>query len=163
MAKQYNVTGAVTISVAAPAGGTLEELGLSINGVEITEEVFTGRVDVDTFGGEEGPPGDMQYFGEIHVIQCTLSKYDSAVYDKVRAGLAGGTAGTPGTSGTLYMQQSKTWRLLLVSSGGVRNYTNVIFHRPKSYKWGTQFLRPTLIAEAHVNQSSGVLYNTTSN
>ncbi len=160
MTKQYEVKGAVTLSVATPAAGSLEELGLTVNGVDITEEVFTGRVDVDTFGGEEGPPGDMQYFGEVHVIQFTLSKFDAAVYNKIRAGLAGGAAGTPGTAGTLFMQQGKTWRLLLNSVGEVRNYTNVIFHRPKSAGIGTKYQRPQIVAEAHVNQSTGLLYNT---
>src|SRR5947208_189925 len=130
MTTQINVDG-VAIVKACTTGGTLAEMGRTNNGVRITEHLFTGDVHGDDNGGEEGPPIDVQYFGEIHVVRMELTKYDEAEVNKVRAGLAGGTAGTIGTSGSLYVQGSTYWRLLINSTNRPRNYLGALFKEPK--------------------------------
>ena len=47
----------------------LETLGYTQNGVQIEEELYTGDVKGDENGGEEGPPIDVQYFGEVHRVR----------------------------------------------------------------------------------------------
>lgn len=161
MAVQIEVKGPALIKIASPAGGSLEILGYTNNGVEITEEIYTGRVDGDQNGGEEGPPLDLQYFGEVHIVQMTLTKFDKAVLNKIRASYAGATAGTPGTPGTLMFQDEKAFRLLIASTNDPRNYTNVVFHRPKTLNVGTKHQRAIVVAECHKHPTTGVLYNAT--
>lgn len=160
MAEQIQVDGVAVIKIASPANGTLETLGKTINGAEVTERLFTEEVKGDENGGDPGPPIDIQMLGEIHIVRLTLSKYDEAILNKVRASLAGGTAGTPGTSGTLYFQDSKSWRLLIHTTNRPRNYTNVIFREPKEVNKGTIHSKATIIAECH-KDANGVLYNST--
>jgi len=155
------VDGKALIRVATPASGALEDLGYSINGVTIRENLFTADVHGDEFGGEQGPPIDKQYFGEMHVIQMTMTRYDEAVLNKIRAGVAGGTQGVPGTPGTLYFQEFKTWRLVINSTSRPRNYLNVVFHEPKEINKGTQHSKAIITATAYIVAAGGTLYNTT--
>lgn len=160
MAVQIMVDGLAVVKIASPAAGSLETLGRTENGVEITEQLFTGDVRGDANGGDQGPPIDIQYFGEMHLIRMLLTSYDEDVINKVRAGLAGGTAGTPGTAGSLYFQGTLAWRLLIHSTNRPRNYLNVVFSEPKEINKGTKFSRALVIAKAYVN-SAGVIYNST--
>jgi hypothetical protein len=159
MPNSIQVDGLATIKIASPAGGTLEELGLTINGVEITEQIFTEEVKGDENGGDAGPPIDVQYLGEMHVIRITMTKYDETVLNKIRAGLAGGTAGTVGTSGTLYMQGTSAFRLLIHTPNRPRNYINVIFQEPKEVNKGTIHSKATIIGRAYYGANK-VMYNT---
>lgn len=153
------VDGLATVKCCT-VGGALATVGYSINGVEITEQIFTEEVKGDENGGDAGPPIDVQYLGEMHTIRITMTKYDESELNKIRAGLAGGTAGTPGTSGTLYGQGGVSWRLLIHSVNRPRNYTNVIFSEPKEINKGTIHSKATIIARAY-KDGSGVLYNAT--
>lgn len=167
MAVTIQVDGATQIFIAAPAAGSLEELGYTTDGCQIVEQLFTAEVHSDEFGGESGPPADIQYLGEMHIIRLNLSKYDEAVANKIRASSAGGTAGTPATRGTLYRQDTKTWRLLIKTPTRPRNYLCAIFREPREFNKGTKHSR--LSVEAHCFESTaptpgaagGVLYNTT--
>lgn len=147
----------VAICKTCTTGGTLATLGRSKNGVHITEHLFTGEVHGDDNGGEEGPPIDVQYFGEIHVARLELTKYDETVIDTVRAGLAGGTAGTPGTSGTLYFQGAAYWRLLIHSTSRPRNYLRAIYKEPKEINKGTKFSTAIVVATCY--KDATVVYN----
>lgn len=160
MALSIQVDGLATIKIASPAGGSLETLGYSINGVEITEQIFTEEVKGDENGGDAGPPIDVQYLGEMHVIRITMTKYDEAVLNKIRAGIAGGTAGTISTSGTLYMQGTVAFRLLIHSVNRPRNYINVIFQEPKEINKGTIHSKATIIGRAYYG-ANNVIYNAT--
>lgn len=150
----------VAIVKTCTTGGTLAELGRTRNGVTITENLFTGDVHGDDNGGDEGPPIDVQYFGEIHVVRCELTKYDETEANKVRAGLAGGTAGTPGTSGSLYFQGAAYWRLLIHSTTRPRNYLGAIFKEPKEVNKGTKF-STLVVTSTCYKDSTGVMYNAT--
>lgn len=158
MAMTIQVDLASLIRIASPAAGSLEDLGYTMNGTEITEQVYTYPVMGDQNGGDAGPPIDVQYMGEIHIIRLLLTKYDEAVINKIRAGLAGGTAGTPGTKGTLYFQQTSAWRLLVNTTNRPRNYTRVIFSEPKEINKGTKHSQALVVARAY-EDASGVLYN----
>ncbi len=160
MAATIQVDGLATIKIASPLGGSLETLGYSENGVEITEQLFTGDIRGDENGGDQGPPIDIQYFGEMHLIRMLMTKYDETVIDKVRAGVAGGTAGTPGTAGSLYFQGAVSWRLLIHSVNRPRNYINVVFSEPKEINKGTKASKALVIARAY-KSSGGVIYNAT--
>ena len=155
------VDGAALVRVATPANGTLEDLGYTADGCEITEQIYTHDVPTDLFGGEQGPPTDVQYMGEVHVIRLNLTKYDELVVNKIRAGLATGTAGTIGVPGSLYVQGGFSWRLLIGTPFRPRNYVNVIFGKePKELNKGTKFSRTMVVATAYAN-SAGTLYNST--
>lgn len=162
MAATIQVDGLATVKIASPLGGSLETLGYTENGVEITEQLYTGPVHGDENGGDQGPEIDIQYFGEMHIIRMTFTKYDETVIDKVRAGLAGGTAGTPGTAGSLYIQGGVSWRLLIHSVNRPRNYVNVIFDQPKEINKGTKHSKATIVARAfRAAGVSGAIYNST--
>ena len=162
MAVQIQVAGLATIKIASPSGGSLETLGYSLNGVEITEEIYTCRVDGDFHGGEEGPPLDVQELGQMDIVQMTLTSWDAAVLAKLQASLAGGTAGVAATHGQLYIQGAKTWRLLITAPSFTRNYPLTIFQRPKTINVGTKHSRAILVGECHEAKSAGgTLWNTT--
>lgn len=160
MAATIIVDGLATIKIASPASGSLDTLGYTMNGAEITERVYPYNVYTDENGGDAGPPVDIQYMGEVHQIRLLLTKYDNAILNKIRAGLAGGTAGTPGTAGTLYFQGTSAWRLLIHSVSDPRNYTRVVFTEPKEVNKGTKHSQALVIATAY-KDGSGVLYNAT--
>lgn len=162
MPTQIHVAGPVTISIASPAAGSLETLGLSQNGIDITEQKFTVPVHGDAYGGEQGPPIDIQHLGMIHVVRFTLTVYDSAVLAKIRNTYAGASAGALGTMGQLAFQDTSAFRLVLnaVTAGFDRNYTTVVFREPQEINMGTIHSKAMCVAECHAN-SSGVIFNTT--
>lgn len=160
MAVSVVVDGPVAISVDTGTSNALESLGYTENGVEITEQIYTSEVKGDENGGDQGPPIDIQYFGEVHIIRMLLTKWDPLVIAKIRAGLYGGTAGTPGTVGSLYFQGGLSWRLVLNATQNDRNYTRVVFSEPKELNKGSKHSKALIIAKAY-KDGSGVLYNTT--
>jgi hypothetical protein len=156
MALAVIVPGPALVRIDAGAG--LEDLGYSDNGIVIDEEGFFLDVPGDQHGGDDGPPIDVQYLGEIARIRMELTKWDSTVAAKVEARLAGGTAGTPGTPGTLMFQDSKTIRLLIASTLLPRNYPRVFVRGAINCNRGTKYSRFVCEFEAHKN-GSGVLRN----
>ncbi len=146
-------TGPALIRIGAP----LEDLGYSINGVEIIETTFMSDVPGDQNGGDDGPPIDVQYFGQIDRVRMELSKFDNAVVDKIRARLSGGTAGVPGTSGTLIAGTSVFYRVLVLPTTNPRNYVAGIPREPIEVNRGTKFSR--LILEFECHSFSGTLWN----
>lgn len=157
MAKQIQVGGAALVQVAASAG-VLADLGYTINGVEITENIYKGEVPGDENGGEEGPPIDIQYFGEVHTIRMQFSKYDATVMTTIKAGIAAATEGTPATSGTLYFQATKDWKLKISSTNFTRTYGRVIFSEPKEFNVGTKFTRMMIVATCY-KDANNVLWS----
>lgn len=160
MAEQIHVPGACLIKVNTGAANALELLGYSENGVFITEETYFGDVPGDQNGGDEGPPIDVQYFGEIHRVRMELSKWDSAIAAKVLPVLKGGTEGAVGTAGSLMAAGSLAYRLLLHTTNLPRNYLLAFLRgQPKEINKGTKYSRLVLNWECHA--SSGTIYNTT--
>jgi len=157
MAISVVTTGPALVKVDTGVAGALEDLGYSINGVEITETVLETDVPGDQNGGDEGPPIDIQYLGQIDRVRMELSKYDIAVADKIRARLLGGTAGVIGTPGTLIAGTSVFYRLLILPTTNPRNYVAAIPREPIEVNRGTKFSRLVLEFECHA--FSGTLWN----
>ena len=68
MAIAVIVDGLVTVKIT-PYGGAQASLGYTRNGVDITFEGFFLDVMGDETGGDDGPPIDRQYLGEIARIR----------------------------------------------------------------------------------------------
>ena len=162
MALTIHVAGPVHIKPAfgnATNGvGSLESLGYSEAGLDITENVMTLDVHGDQNGGEAGTPIDIQYMDEYHVIRMTLTKWDEVVINKVRATLPAATVGTTSAAGTLLFQGFHCNRLLLLGTAEIRNYLRVVFREPKEINKGSKHSKAMLVAHCY-KDASGVLYN----
>ena len=158
MAIAVNVTGPALVRTGTGTANALEDLGFSINGIQLIETVFESDVPGDQNGGEEGPPIDIQYFGQIDRIRMEFSKYDELVVDKIRARLRGGTAGIIGTAGTLIAGTSVFYRLLITPTNTPRNYVAAIPREPIEVNRGTKYSR--LIMEWECHGFNGTLWNT---
>lgn len=163
MAKTIQVDGLADISVAGPpiSSGALMELGYSMDGVQITERAFTLPVHTDEFGGDAGPPADVQFMGMQHIIRMVLTKWNETTVALMRRLIAtsGSVAGTSPTPGTLWFQDSGYWRLLINTTNRPRNYLKCTFEEPMEINKGTKHSQLILVATAYAQ--SGTLYNTT--
>lgn len=160
MAEAVVVAGAVLVKTGTGSANALENLGYSINGIQIRERVYTLDVPGDQNGGDEGPPIDRQYLGEVDLITMELSKYDVAVFAKLTPKLLGGTAGQTATPGTLIFGASKYYRLLLTGAAFTRNYIGAtLIGEPIEFNAGTKFSRLRIEWECHA--ISGVKWNST--
>lgn len=164
MAIAVQVGGKITVKVNYGEG--LKDLGYTRNGVQYTEEGFYADVPGDENGGDEGPPVEVQFFGEVHRIRCELTKYDQAVAAKVAAKVAGGNGGTPGAPGTLFFAGEKTMRVVCTGTppagaSHTRNYSYCIPRMPIELNAGTKFSTLVVEFEAHKPPGQTVLYNTT--
>lgn len=159
MTKQVNVDYAVLVKVDYGSG--LTDLGWTANGVDVAHEVFTADVPGDQNGGEQGPPIDIQYFGEINRITLDLTKYDPDVLEAIRARLPGGTPGTPGTAGHLFLAGTLFMRVVLSSTNRSRNFPCCIPRSALEINKGSRFSRARFQFEAHKHPSTGYLDNAT--
>lgn len=160
MATAIQVAGPVTCRTDTGAANALEDLGITRSGVEITFHPYFLDVPTDTFGGDHGAPEDIQYMGQIAVIRMHFTKFDTAVGDKIRAMLYGGTAGTIGTKGTLMRGQTKSYRLVLNCTTTPYNFPFMFFREPHEIGKGTKYSEWVVSGTAYEN-ASGVLYNAT--
>lgn len=159
MAAAVVVAGATLIRTGTGSANALEDLGYSVNGIRIFEDVYTGDVPGDQNGGDAGPPIDVQYFGQVDRVELEMSKYDAAVLAKLAPRLLGGSAGVIGTAGTLFAGGSKYFRLLLTATNFTRNYLAAIPRGAIESNWGTKFSVIRVIFDCHA--FNGTLYNTT--
>ncbi len=163
MATIVNVGGLIYIKVDYGEG--LKTLGFTRNGVQYTEESFWGDVPGDENGGDEGPPIEVQYFGEVHRIRCELTKYDPDVAAKVGGKVRGFSSGTPADPGTLMFASTKYMRALFTGTppagdAHTRNYPYAIPRMPIELNAGTKFATLVIEFEAHKIPDQTVLYNT---
>ena len=163
MTAAVQVAGLATIKVGTGDGGSLDTLGYTRDGAQITYEAYSVDVPGDEFGGDEGPPIDIQYLGETARIRLEMTKYDSSVKDKLEDRLLGENAGTPGTPGTLLFADSKTVRLAIdtANDNPDRNFPRAtLVKTPIEVNKGTKY--STLILEfVAYEDADGVLFNTT--
>ena len=165
MASEIQVAGLVTVKVGTGTSFALETLGTSFDKPRTSDQGYSVPVHGDLHGGPDGPPIDVQNLGRVIRVQLELSKWDSAIADK----LIGRTFGqqTPGTVtdaqiGDLMFQDSQSYRVLLSSAGDPYNFLQcVIPNDPVVKDPGTKWTRLVLSFEAHRVQSTGVIYNTT--
>lgn len=155
------VDGLAAIQICLANGGTLAQLGYSINGVEIDEVSFTEDIHGDENGGEAGPPIDVQHHGDIARIRMTLSKWDETVANLIRANVAGGVAGVVPATGTLLFGGGHAFRVLINTPSRPRNFPLVLFSKePKTVNKGTRHSRLILHGVAYRN-GNRVLYDAT--
>ena len=162
MAAAISVDGPCEIKVGTGAADALETLGHSADGVDIQVDTFDLDVPGHENGGTDGPPIDIQHFGQVHRIRMELTKFDEAVAAKI-VNLyntnGGGTAGTEEhAAGALYAANSAGYRVLLNSTNRPRNYLLCI---PKSFNRVKGSKHTRLIIEWIAYASGGVIWNTT--
>lgn len=161
MAQQIQVFGAAVVQVGTGASGTLETLcsGGTRNGVQLTFDGYYGDVFADSHGGDEGPPIDVQYFGETVRIELMLTKWEGLVADKMAVRTRGGTLGVPATPGVLMFQDSLSYRMLITSvSGTALNFPQCVFREPIQINKGTKHSTMIISGTAYKN-AAGVLMN----
>ena len=160
MAMQPIYDGPVLVKIDANQGAGLESLGYTEDGAEWNRDVAELRVSGDQFGGTDGDPIDVQHLGGLIYVRLRLTKYDTAVLDKIEPIIPGTTLGAAATPGTLeFTESNKTFRLLLSPTSRPKNFPRA---RLKSFSWvkGVKHSKPELLFECHQN-GSNVYYNTT--
>jgi hypothetical protein len=158
MTAQYNVAGAAAISLGL-YGGSLTAFGYAIDGVTITENRIHHEIPVDFEGGEGSAPGEQQILNEIHTIRMEMSFFDPTVAAAIRGW--GGTAGVVPVAGTLLNSNTLYSRVLINAPNDVRNYALCHFKEPVEQNRGTKYSKLVIVATAYRNQSTRVLWNTT--
>lgn len=119
MARQIHVSGEAAIKTGTGSSSALEDLGVSVDGVEIAVRDHTEPIFTDTFGPQV--PFDEQQFLETALIRATLVFYDEAVMAKIRT-KTGSAEGTMGAAGALWGAGSFYYRLLVLSPTASRPY-----------------------------------------
>lgn len=157
MAEAIQVTGPALVKIDYGSG--LSNLGYSINGIEIFPEVFMSDVPGDQNGGDEGPPIDVQYFGETARVRMELSKWDTTVAGKILARVKNGTAGAIATAGSLMFTGALYYRVLILPTTQPMNFVGAIARAPIELNKGTKYSR--LLVEFECHGIDGVLWNTT--
>jgi len=160
MAASVQVFGPALIKTGTGEAGALETLGYTRQGAEVRNQGFYLDVPGDENGGDQGPPIDIQYLGEIARIRLEMTSWDEAVAAKLRARLASGTEGQPGTAGTLMFGGSKTIRVLIDPTSGEMNFPRCFIRGEWEINKGTRYSTFVVEFEAH-KDANGVLYNAT--
>ena len=174
MADLVHLPGATKVYVdhdGSQTSNTYHLLGYTINGVEITHETFMSDVPGDQNGGDEGPPIEIQYFGQIARVRLECSKWDETIASYIASrhqNVNFNPAATTQTVGTLMSASAKTMALYLHASvaglgqgplvGNV-HFPVAIPRSPIEFNKGSKFARLMLEFECH--QSNGVLWDQT--
>ena len=146
-----NVAGLATIKLDG------EVLGYTRNGADTTDEAYWLDVPGDENGGDDGPPIDIQYLGEISRVRLELTKWDETIANKLRARLKGAAAGQIDGVGTLVARLSKSFVLEIDSPALSRTYYRAIPRMPIEMNRGTKF--STLVCEFECHKGEdGKLY-----
>lgn len=172
MAIAIQIPGLCNVSVNTGTSAALEQLGYTIDGVEIEEQVKLLEVFGDQNGGEEGNPIDWQHLGLVDVITLNFTKFDATVAQKCGQRLNPGTSTYGGTiaagvsplPGTLLLGTASTYRLLLNPAAGapfIRNYLLAIPIDPIGHNTGTKHQKRLQRWFAFPPVAGGVLWNTT--
>lgn len=161
MARVVVVGGLCDVQVDSNGNGTqLVSLGYTANAADVTREAFWLNVPGDENGGDDGPPIEIQFLGEIARIRLELTKWDIAVAAQIEARAQSFTSGQPGTAGTLMFADTQYFRLLLRTPTTPLNFPLAIPRGQIEINRGTKFSRLILEFECHKDGSDpGVLYN----
>ncbi len=152
------VDGLCEISVTTGSAFALEVLGFTRNGAEVTGEAFWIDVPGDQWAGDDGPPIDVQYVGEIERVRLELTKFDNNLANKLKMRLndAGvvydGTSANAGkrlSAGTLVFANSFAVGLLLRPLG---RQTGDVPQRPLYF--------PRAIPRMPVEENKGTKFST---
>ena len=176
MAAIIQVPGACLVRVGTGGTGaspTLEDLGYTVNGADITHEVMMDDIPGDQNGGDSGPPIDIQYYGQIARVRLEMSKWDTTVLHKLvprlhTAGAGALAAMNTQTVGTLVAGGAAAFRLVLIPATagagtgpmvGPINFSIAVPRGPMEVNKGSKWARLVLDFECHAN--NGLLANTT--
>ncbi len=173
MAITVHTAGVTTVMIKAVYAATAPiELGQTRNYAEVTKEAFFLDVPGDANGGDDGPPIEIQYLGEIARIRVELTKWNTTAADLVRARVTGAIAGklqgTLNVVGVKMFDQRdnpdagnpdpRTIRILLSNANDNRNFNRCIPRMPIEIGRGTKY--STLICEFEAHKDvNGILYN----
>lgn len=131
MAANYQVNGNTLVTVDG------SELGLTEAPINISINVHHLDVMIQTFGGNQGVPGDVQQMLADATITMALVYFDPSVLDAALAKSIGGGNGTMPVAGQLMGQASKFCNLNLSSPTGGKPWTF-----PSAYLTGTPLNYP---------------------
>jgi hypothetical protein len=144
----------------------LEFLGLTRNQADVVHQPFFLNIPGDANGGDEGPPIDVQYMGEIALIRLELTSFDPDVAERVRARTQGGTPGyvctVGGTrigAGMLMMAGGYYTRVCCASAFAPKNFPIAIIRGANEIGMGTRFSTLVTEFEAHTHPTTGKLYD----
>lgn len=153
MAVEIHVPGATLIQVGTGSAAALEDLGYTVNGVDIEEQNFYIDVHGDEHGGDAGPPIDIQWVGQLHILRMTLSKFDKTILDKIRPGLRGKVLGEvlAADIGSLIFAGGFSYRVVLnsLTTAHERDYLQCVFRDPITANLGTKHQICQLTAYAY--------------
>jgi hypothetical protein len=110
----------------------MQFLGVTRNGIEINEQAFISELKSDYGGGEQGPPTDYQYLGEMHSIVAELAQWNPEVLAVLETRVNAAYALTR-TKGQLLRCSGAYFRVLFLAANFGRNYTNVYINEPIAY------------------------------
>jgi len=157
MAIAVQVAGLATIKIDG------EILGYTRNGADITKEAFFLDVPGDEHGGDDGPPIEIQYLGELCRVRLEMTKYDNTVADAVRRRCKDQTAGQPYSNGVLAGElmfgDAQYVRLTIDCPRQPRNFPVAVPRQPIELNRGTKYSTLICEFECHRNQSTGILYD----
>jgi len=151
MAATPQVFGPAQVSVGGNA------LGYTRQGADIRNRGFFLDVPGDELGGDQGPPIDVQYLGEIAIVRLEMTKWDETVAASVRTRVSGGSEGVPGTAGTLMFTDSKTVALSIAPTSGGWLFGRAFLRGDWEINKGTRYAVHVFEFECH-KDGSGNLY-----
>ena len=159
-----NVAGPIDIWVSTGSNGIYEQLGRSINGVQVADNPFIVPVHSDTNGGEQGPPVDYQFLGKQGFLSCEMAQYNESIMDKVRAripvnSLNSGNAAVTFSAGMLLGCAGAFFRVILYSPNWTRRYLGCIPIEPMQFNVGVIHSRHSIAFIC--NAVNGVVYDST--
>jgi hypothetical protein len=163
MAVQIHRAGKCTVSVDLADGNGLVALGVAQDMPVLSDEAFWHDVPGDAHGGPQGPMIDTQYLGKVIHGRIEMSRFDNAVYERMKSRLANNAAGgtvADADIGRLMIQESKTIRVLFSSANRVRNFPIALVRDTIELPQGTKYSPLLMIFEAHRNQTTGVIEDT---
>lgn len=143
---------------------TLTELGITRNGVTVSYEHFYYDVPSDEFGGDDGPPADVQWLGSVARIRCEFTKYNRSILDAVLGLVQGSTFGDMNVQssaeskypGELMFTPMNYTRVLLYNQlGDRRNFPRCFIRAPHEQNYATKYASPIVEFEAHVHDYGG--------
>lgn len=161
MALAIHVPGPTLVQIDAGLGAGLENLGYTIDGVDVEFTAMTGEIPGDQNGGSEGPPIDVQFFGEMARVRTEFSRFDAAVVDSIRVRVSGSALGFNAAPGSL--MSTGVYRLLLLPAdvSYAMNFPIALCRNPITSNVGTKFQRLSMDWEVHPNLSTRLLWNRT--
>lgn len=166
MATQVHLAGDTKIQVAQPgitlpggSSGSYVDLGWSRNGVTVSYEDFFLDVPGDEYGGDDGPPIEIQWLGSIARIRCELTKYAKDVLFEIASRVNPTAWGALADPGYLLFTNASITKVQLININDKRVFPNCIIRAAIEYNYATKYTSPIIEFEAHAD-GSGIVHQT---